>query len=153
MSKELMTLASAIRVAAMQLQVSCEEVMNRLGPVDKNANAAAPASGKGKAAPAGKGKGKAAPVEEETEEVESPFKDTPAEETEGDDDDLFGDDAADAAPAEPTIDDIRKVVKDFCAKHGKEKGLKLLGKFKAASIPDVKKGDYQKLIDLAKKHL
>jgi hypothetical protein len=44
-------------------------------------------------------------------------------------------------------------VKDFATKHGKEKALKLLGKFKVTSIPDIKKADYAKVIELAKKHL
>lgn len=73
------------------------------------------------------------------------------EETASDDDDMFGDEAEEDAG--PTLDDVRKVVKDFATKHGKEKALKLLGKFKVTSIPDIKKQDYAKVIELAKKHL
>ena len=73
-----------------------------------------------------------------------------AEESEADDD-MFGDD--DAKDEDPTLDDVRKIVKTFATKHGKEKALKLLGKFKASAIPDVKKQDYAKIIELAKKHL
>jgi hypothetical protein len=64
---------------------------------------------------------------------------------------MFGDEAEEDAG--PTLDDVRKVVKDFATKHGKEKALKLLGKFKVTSIPDIKKQDYAKVIELAKKHL
>lgn len=67
-------------------------------------------------------------------------------------DDLFGDDEAEKSD-EPTTEDVRKVVKDFATKHGKEKALKLLGKFKVTNIPDLKKADYSKIIELAKKHL
>ena len=81
-----------------------------------------------------------APVEEVETEVEA------AEE-----DDMFGDEAEEDQG--PTLDDVRKVVKDFATKHGKEKALKLLGKFKVTSIPDIKKTDYAKVIELAKKHL
>lgn len=66
-------------------------------------------------------------------------------------DDMFGDEAE--SDQGPTLDDVRKVVKDFATKHGKEKALKLLGKFKVTSIPDIKKTDYAKVIELAKKHL
>lgn len=71
-----------------------------------------------------------------------------AEETE----DLFGDDEAEKSD-EPTTEDVRKVVKDFATKHGKEKALKLLGKFKVTNIPDLKKADYAKIIELARKHM
>lgn len=152
MSKEILTLASAIRVAAMQLQVSCEEVIGRLSN-DKTTTT--------------KASKKSAPADD-MEEVESPYKDekkgngkknvqsAKAEEDTNDlaqdDDDMFGDDAADEDTG-PTLDDVRKVVKDFATKHGKEKALKLLGKFKVTSIPDIKKADYAKVIELAKKHL
>lgn len=113
------------------------------------------------------GKGKAAPAEE-MEEVESPYteeapakgkggkksppKEEVVEEAAEESDDLFGDDAAEEDEG-PTLEDVRKVVKDFATKHGKEKALKLLGKFKVTSIPDIKKADYAKVIELAKKHL
>lgn len=65
--------------------------------------------------------------------------------------DMFGDDGA-ADEDEATIEDVRKAVKDFATKHGKEKALKLLSKFKATAIPDIKKGDWSKVIELCKKH-
>lgn len=80
-----------------------------------------------------------APVEEVETEVEA------------EEDDMFGEEAEEESG--PTLDDVRKVVKDFATKHGKEKALKLLGKFKVTSIPDIKKTDYAKVIELAKKHL
>lgn len=85
-----------------------------------------------------KGKTKSKPVEPEPEATE-------------DDDDMFGDEPE--VDQGPTLEDVRKVVKDFATKHGKEKALKLLGKFKVTSIPDIKKTDYAKVIELAKKHL
>lgn len=110
-------------------------------------------------------KGKKAEAAEEMEEVESPYKEEPkkgkgksapakeevAEEAPAEEDDMFGDEAEESN--EPTLDDVRKVVKDFATKHGKEKALKLLGKFKVTSIPDIKQADYAKVIELAKKHL
>lgn len=92
---------------------------------------------------AAKGKSKSKPVQQ-VEEVETEVES--AEE-----DDMFGDEAEEDQG--PTLDDVRKVVKDFATKHGKEKALKLLGKFKVTSIPDIKKTDYAKVIELAKKHL
>jgi hypothetical protein len=113
---------------------------------------------KGGAAPAdtpapaktGKGKGKAAPAEEPADTGLGEEAADGAEASEADD--LFGDDAA-AEDAEPTLDEVRKIVKDFATKHGKEKALKLLGKFKVTAINDLKKADYSKVIELAKKHL
>lgn len=108
-------------------------------------------------------KGKKSAPADEMEEVESPYKEEPkkgkkapakeevAEEVEVEEDDMFGDDAEESN--EPTLEDVRKVVKDFATKHGKEKALKLLGKFKVTSIPDIKKADYAKVIELAKKYL
>lgn len=87
----------------------------------------------------------------EAEEDDSVHGGGPANDHQSDDDDMFGDDAEEDAG--PTLDDVRKVVKDFATKHGKEKALKLLGKFKVTSIPDIKKQDYAKVIELAKKHL
>lgn len=148
MSKELLTLAAAISTAAQQLQASCDEVMNRLSSSDKTTT-----------------KSKAKPADDEMEDVKSPYKEEkktktkakeevvePETEPEAADDDMFGDDPAEE-DAGPTLDDVRKVVKDFATKHGKEKALKLLGKFKVTSIPDIKKADYAKVIELAKKHL
>lgn len=80
-------------------------------------------------------KAKAKPVEEVAEESE----------------DLFGEEAEEENN-EPTVDDVRKAVKAFATKHGKEKTLKLLGKFKVTSIPDLKKSEYTKVIELAQKH-
>lgn len=93
-------------------------------------------------AKATKTKEKAPEVVEETEAEESVSEES---------DDMFGDEAE--ADQGPTLEDVRKVVKDFATKHGKEKALKLLGKFKVTSIPDIKKADYAKVIELAKKHL
>lgn len=92
----------------------------------------------------GKGAAKTKPVETEPEaQVDD------AVEADDLDMDL---DAVDGSE-EPTLDDVRKVVKDFATKHGKEKALKLLSKFNVTSIPDIKKADYAKVIELAKKHL
>lgn len=103
------------------------------------------------AAPAKTGKGKTKPAPEAADE-DAGLGGGPADDNQGDAaDDMFGDEAE--ADEGPTLDDVRKVVKDFATKHGKEKALKLLGKFKVTSIPDIKKGDYAKVIELAKKHL
>lgn len=94
-------------------------------------------------------KGKPAPVEEdevsEGEEQES----APVE----DEDDFMGEDEEDEKPLEPTIEDVRKIAKQFAAKHGKEKTQKLLQKFGGESIPEIKKSQYKKLIDTATKYL
>ena len=94
-------------------------------------------------APAKKGKKVEPEVEAEVEETEA----EQAEEA----DDMFGEEAEEDQG--PTLEEVRKVVKDFATKHGKEKALKLLGKFKVTAIPDIKKTDYAKVIELAKKHL
>jgi hypothetical protein len=92
-------------------------------------------------------------AKEEMEEVESPYKETKADLADATDDldDMFGDEKVEDTG--PTLEDVRKIVKDFATKHGKEKALKLLGKFKVTSIPDIKKTDYAAVIELAKKHL
>ncbi len=75
------------------------------------------------------------------------------------DDDSFLDDDNEEKDEGPTLVQVRKIVKDFAAKHGKAKALKLLGKFKTTAgepvgaIPDIKKADYAKVLELAKKHL
>lgn len=85
--------------------------------------------------------------------VEEPEADeTEAEAATEDMDDMFGGEEAEEDQG-PTLEDVRKVVKDFATKHGKEKALKLLSKFKVTSIPDIKKADYSKVIELAKKHM
>lgn len=76
-----------------------------------------------------------------------------AEEETDDTDDMFADEIGGEEDQGPTLEDVRKVVKDFATKHGKEKALKLLGKFKVTAIPDIKKTDYSKVIELAKKHM
>lgn len=91
---------------------------------------------------AAKGKSKSKPVQQ-VEEVET--------EVEAEEDDMFGEEVEEDQG--PTLDDVRKVVKDFATKHGKEKCLKMLSKFGVTSIPDIKKNDYPKVIALAKKHL
>lgn len=90
--------------------------------------------------------------EVETKKVKKAEKKTEAVVAETESDDLFGDGEAEKSD-EPTTEDVRKVVKDFATKHGKEKALKLLGKFKVTNIPDLKKADYSKIIELAKKHM
>lgn len=83
-------------------------------------------------------------------EVES---ETEAQETEAvaDEDDFMNDEATDIDA--PTLDDVRKVVKAFAAKHGKQKTEKLLSKFGAAAIPQIKAKDFAKVIELANKYL
>lgn len=118
-----------------------------------NAAAATSQAAQPEAAPAetkkGKGKAKAAPAPEVEDEGLGETETEAAAETS--DDDLFGDE--EPADEGPTLEDVRKVVKDFATKHGKEKALKLLGKFKVTAINDIKKADYGKVIELAKKHL
>jgi len=109
---------------------------------------AAPAETK---AAKGKGKAKAAPAPEVDDALETAHADAEADAASEGDDDLFGDD--EPADEGPTLEDVRKVVKDFATKHGKEKALNLLGKFKVTAINDIKKSDYGKVIELAKKHL
>lgn len=64
-------------------------------------------------------------------------------------DDMLGEGQSD----EPTIDDVRRVIKAFGMKHGKEKALKLLGKFKATSVQEIKKADYGKFVELGSKYI
>ncbi len=119
--------------------------------------AAATSAAQPEAAPAetkaakGKGKAKAAPAPEVDDALETAHADAEADAASEGDDDLFGDD--EPADEGPTLEDVRKVVKDFATKHGKEKALNLLGKFKVTAINDIKKSDYGKVIELAKKHL
>lgn len=68
------------------------------------------------------------------------------------DDDLFGDDS-DSTEIGATLDDVRKTLKEFAAKHGKDKALKILSKFKVQAIPDIKEVDYAKVIELCQKHM
>jgi len=68
------------------------------------------------------------------------------------DDDFLNDDTTEELSG-PTKEDVRKIVKEFASKHGKDKALALLKKFSVTSIPDLKESDYSKLIELAKKHL
>jgi len=76
------------------------------------------------------------------------------ESTDIDMDDLFSEEAAeDEKPLEPTIDDVRGVVKKFAAKHGKDKTLLLLKKFKVESLPELKKAQYSKFIEVTSKHI
>lgn len=119
--------------------------------------AAATSAAQPEAAPAetkaakGKGKAKAAPAPEVDDALETAHADAEADAASEGDDDLFSDD--EPADEGPTLEDVRKVVKDFATKHGKEKALKLLGKFKVTAINDIKKADYGKVIELAKNHL
>lgn len=106
----------------------------------------APAATEAAPAKTGKGKtGKTSPAPEADTDLGEDAA------PEADADDMFGDEAE--GSDEPTLDDVRKIVKDFATKHGKDKALKLLGKFKVTAINDLKKGDYSKVIELAKKHL
>lgn len=110
--------------------------------------AAQPEAAATEAKPAkGKGKTKAAPAPEADDSLDVAETEAASE----GEDDLFGDE--EPADEGPTLEDVRKVVKDFATKHGKEKALKLLGKFKVTAINDIKKADYGKVIELAKKHL
>lgn len=92
---------------------------------------------------------KAAAKKEEAEEEEA---EADAESVEESDDDMFADEDG-GEDDQPTVDDVRKIVKSFATKFGKDAALKLLKKFKATAIPELKKGDYAKVIELANKHL
>lgn len=81
-------------------------------------------------------------VEPETEQEAAPEA--------SNDDDFFGEDDD---LKTPTVDDVRKVVKAFAAKHGKQKTEKLLSKFGAQAIPQIKEKDFAKVIELANKYL
>jgi hypothetical protein len=83
---------------------------------------------------------KAAPKVEATPEVETTS-----------DDDLFGTDE-ETKEVEITLADVRQAVKNFATKHGKEKTLKFLAKWKVTAIPDLKKTDYAQVVELAQKH-
>lgn len=145
------------KLSSAQAEVAMLEEQIKALPAEGDATAAAPTKNEKKN---GKGsKGAAAPAKNaaddalETAHADSEAAGDALEGGEGEADDLDMDlDGGDASD-EPTLDDVRKVVKDFATKHGKEKALKLLGKFKVTSIPDIKKGDYAKVIELAKKHL
>lgn len=123
------------------------DLTKQLDRMEALKGSAAPAAD---AAPAKTGKGKTGKAAPAPEADDTGLEDAAPEAT-ADVDDLFGDDAAE--DAEPTLDEVRKIVKDFATKHGKEKALKLLGKFKVTAINDLKKADYSKVIELAKKHL
>lgn len=66
---------------------------------------------------------------------------------------LDGDAEEDAGPTE---DDVKTAVKKFAAAFGKDKVAKLLEKFKAKAMQDIKPAKYQELIDMVntalKKH-
>lgn len=100
------------------------------------------------AAKKAKAKKETAPVKQEVVEEE-----TQAEETTTDDDDFMSDEETEEKTQAPTIDDVRANVKSFAGKHGKDKTLKLLAKFKVTSVVDLKQKDYQTVIDLVKQHL
>lgn len=93
---------------------------------------------------------KAAAKKEEAEEETEAEAD--AESVEESDDDMFGEDEAEEDD-QPTVDDVRKIVKSFATKFGKDAALKLLKKFKATAIPELKKNEYAKVIELANRHL
>jgi len=79
-----------------------------------------------------------------------------AEETTAtEDDDLGLDLDADLAsePKKTTLADVREVVKKFAAKHGKANTLKMLAKFGATAIPEIKEKDFDKVIEICNKHL
>lgn len=150
MSKEMIRVLGAMKGWGQALQTICEQEIAKLEGGEETTTKAS--KGKSKAAPADDMEEVESPYKEEkTKGKKAPAKEEVAEEAEADDD-MFGDDAADEDTG-PTLDEVRKVVKDFATKHGKEKALKLLGKFKVTSIPDIKKADYAKVIELAKKHL
>jgi len=91
---------------------------------------------------------------DETKKTESKKKTEEVVEESTDMDDFMSDEPLeDDVMKEPTSDDVRKIIKDFATKHGKEKSLKLLSKFGASAINDIKKKDFSKVIELASKHL
>lgn len=140
------------KLSSAQAEVAMLEEQIKALPAEGDAPAAAPAKNEKKNEKKSSGKKDAAKTEPAPEAgVETDEFADASESSDGDDLDMDLD-SGDAAD-EPTLDDVRKVVKDFATKHGKEKALKLLGKFKVTSIPDIKKGDYAKVIELAKKHL
>jgi hypothetical protein len=150
MSKEMIRVLGAMKGWGQALQTICEQEIAKLEGGEETTTKASKT--KSKAAPADDMEEVESPYKEEkTKGKKAPAKEEVVEEAEADDD-MFGDDTAEEDTG-PTLDDVRKVVKDFATKHGKEKALKLLGKFKVTSIPDIKKADYAKVIELAKKHL
>ena len=100
------------------------------------------------AAPVEPKKAKASKAKPETKQ-EAPEKIETESETSLDDD-FMNDDADISAP---TVDDVRKAIKDFAAKHGKQKTEKLLSKFNAQAIPQIKEKDFTKVIELVNKYL
>lgn len=108
-----------------------------------------------------KGKGKASAtttkqadkVKKAAAEVEETEDDTleGADDAEGDDLDFLDEEAEEIVKA-PEIADVRAAVKEFANVHGKEKCVAFLKKFGASAIPELKKKDYAKVIELAKKH-
>lgn len=88
-------------------------------------------------------------VEEVEEETET---EADAESVEESDDDMFADEDG-GEDDQPTVEDVRKIVKSFATKFGKDAALKLLKKFKATAIPELKKNEYAKVIELANRHL
>lgn len=93
-----------------------------------------------------KSKAKTEKVQEVKPEVEVEV----SQATESLDDDFMGEDEEISAP---TLDDVRKVIKAFAAKHGKQKTEKLLAKFGATAIPQIKEKDFSKVLELANKYL
>jgi hypothetical protein len=153
MSKEMIRVLGAMKGWGQALQTICEQEIKKLEGSEASEETTTKSSKGKKSAPADDMEEVESPYKEEkTKGKKAPAKEEVAEEVASDDDDMFGDDAAEEDTG-PTLDDVRKVVKDFATKHGKEKALKLLGKFKVTSIPDIKKADYAKVIELAKKHL
>lgn len=86
-----------------------------------------------------------------TKKAAAPVKVEESDESEESEDDLDLD-GEDETPA-ITLEAVRKTVKTFALKHGKDKAVKLLQKFKATSMSDIKTNDYAKVIELAEKHM
>lgn len=152
MSTEKKLPASDLRRIALAMLNAAEWQVKVFSGLLNEVDGGTPATKEATTPPKKAGKGKAEPADDDMEPVPSKFKKTEPETEPEEEDDMFADDTP---PEEdgPTLDEVRKVVKDFATKHGKEKALKLLGKFKVTSIPDIKKADWPKVIELAKKHL
>ena len=73
--------------------------------------------------------------------------------TEGDDFDLDMDLDLDAQEAGPTIDDVMTSAKAVHAKSGRDMLARLLKKYGASKVPEVKESDYEGFIDTANKIL
>lgn len=141
-------LMAKIDVAQREIEVTKELVAMLDEETAPVAQDAAPAKQEAKAEPKKEKATKKKPEPQPEKEVEPETESAP--EAAADEDDFFGDDTDIEAP---TLDDVRKVIKAFAAKHGKQKTEKLLAKFGAQAIPQIKEKDFSKVIELANKYL